>query len=108
MIHCRYITLSLSKIRIRLKEKKKRTIQTLMQVSLHVQQTFTQVSLRIQKQSICWLHPNGLPVPEFLTATSFPTIGLCAGLVAIVPNELSELVVAFGAGNVKPIIISVN
>ena len=33
MTHCRYITLSLSKIRIRMK---KRIIQTFMQVSLHV------------------------------------------------------------------------
>ena len=46
MTNCRYITLSLPKTRIHLKRETRQITQTFMQVSLHVQKTFTQVALR--------------------------------------------------------------
>ena len=88
-------------------EEKKRTIQTFMQVSLHVQQTLTQVSLRFKHSSIL-LNPNSLSIAEPRNTACLLTIGFRIRLVTVVPDKLSELMMAFGARNVEPIIISFN
>ena len=75
-----------------------------MQVSLHVQQTLTQVSLRI-KQSIR-LHSNCPPAPQFLSTTLFPIDIFPLRFMTKIFNEFTKRTIAIRLGSMEPIIIA--
>ena len=90
MTYCRYITLSLPKTRVYLKE---RTIQTFMQVALHVQQAAIPY---IPLNPYIPLSPDRLSIPQFFYITFSLASNFSLKLAAIASDSFVKPTIVVG------------